>query len=576
MAGSSPATGCLLCCVVSAQSPLSYQMSPALSPECRLKQMGATELLHLAAGALLALGAWVMPRRIAGTRRVSLVVLLLDVAPFALGGGLLGLASGRPLFSGLVTLAFGAGFTLTDHTMRQTLREPVVFSEMSELPQVFTHPHLYLPFAGPVLVLGGAAAALAAGLALLIVEPPLWTPRPVAALAALALFAACGWLVAREPLLGAAAGALRRLAPKGEPFADAAALGPFGMLIVHTVIARAERRARQLALAAPALVRQRGAAAGEAGGPIVVVQCESFFDARRLSPLIPRDFLAGFDACCASAGLFGRFDAPAWGANTMRAEFAVLTGVPESELGYDRFNPYYALARVPIESQVWRLRRAGYRTICLHPFDRRFFRRDLAMPALGFEHFLGSETLGGAGKPPYRADPGFAGDILRSLDESGPRTFIFAITMGNHGPWLAKGAPIDPSVAALFDPAEVPGGAGLQRYLDGLRRSDEMLRVLMSGLEERNSPALLAFYGDHLPSLSDAFAHFGFAQSSSDYAIWPAAIWPNAGGPQRRDLQGHQLGRLIVDAALGAEPGSPSRAANMASALDRGACLALR
>ena len=76
---------------------------------------------------------------------------------------------------------------------------------------------------------------------------------------------------------------------------------------------------------------------------------------------------------------------PGWGANTMRTEFAVLTGIPESALGYDRFNPYYGLARVPIESHVWRLRRAGYRTICLHPFDRRFFRRDLAMPALGFE-----------------------------------------------------------------------------------------------------------------------------------------------------------------------------------------------
>lgn len=533
--------------------------------------MDAVELLHLAAGILLALFAWLMPRHVASARRASPAALLLDMAPFVLGAGLLGLASGRPLFAGLVALALGAGFTLTDHTMRQTLREPVVFSEMSELPQVFTHPHLYLPFAGPGLVLGGAAAAIALGLALLVVEPPLWTARPLAALAGLALVAACGWLVAREPLLGAAAGALRRLAPTGEPFADAAALGPFGMLIAHTIIARAERRARQLALAAPALIRGRGEPAGGVTRPIIIVQCESFFDARRLSPLIPRDFLSGFEACCASAVLSGRFDVPAWGANTMRAEFAVLTGIPESELGYDRFNPYYALARVPIESQVWRLRRAGYRTICLHPFDRRFFRRDLAMPALGFEQFLGRETLGGSNVPPYCPDPALAGDILRILDESGPRTFIFAITMGNHGPWLAKGPPIDPAVSRLFDPAQVSDGAGLLRYLDGLRRSDEMLRVLMSGLEERGSAALLAFYGDHLPSLSGAFAHFGFADSSSDYAIWPGA-----GAPQLRDLQAHQLGRLIVDAALGAPSGLPPCAGAPAPALERGACLALR
>src|SRR4051794_21123617 len=139
----------------------------------------------------------------------------------------------------------------------------------------------------------------------------------------------------------------------------------------------------------------------------------------------------------------------------MRAEFAVLTGIPETALGYDRFNPYYALARLPIESQVWRLRRAGYRTLCLHPFDRRFFRRDLAMPALGFERFLGRETLGGARRPPYQSDPELAGHILRMLDADGPRTFIFAITMGNHGPWLADGPTLDPAVAALFDPAAV-------------------------------------------------------------------------------------------------------------------------
>ncbi len=316
--------------------------------------MGAIGLLHLAAGAFLVLLAWLMPRHVAGARRGAAAVLLLDLAPFALGAGLLGLAAGKPIFAGLVTLAIGAGFTLVDYTMRQTLREPVVFSAASELPQVFTHPHLYLPFAGPVLVVGGAAVAISVALAFLLAEPPLWTPRPVDTLLAVGLLAACLWLLAREPLLGAAVRALRRLDPTGEPFADAASLGPFAMLLVHTTIARAERGARQTALAAPRVVREPargpiGESVGSSGGPIVVVQCESFFDARRLSPRIPRDLLPGFDACCAASAAFGRLAVPAWGANTMRAEFAVVTGTPESELGFDRFNPYYALARVPIE-----------------------------------------------------------------------------------------------------------------------------------------------------------------------------------------------------------------------------------
>jgi hypothetical protein len=205
------------------------------------------QLLHLTAGAGLALAAWLVPRHVAGARWASPHVLLLDAAPVVLGAGLLGLASGRPIFAGIIALALGAGFALADYTMRQTLREPAVFSESVELPQVFTHPHLYLPFAGPGLVLGGAATAIAFAVALLVFEPPLWQPRPLVALTAAALIFAGFWLFAHEPLLGRAAAALRRSRPSGEPFADAAALGPFAMLFVHTVIARAERAARQAA-----------------------------------------------------------------------------------------------------------------------------------------------------------------------------------------------------------------------------------------------------------------------------------------------------------------------------------------
>src|SRR3989440_1313852 len=307
------------------------------------------------------------------------------------------------------------------------------------------------------------------------------------------------------------------------------------MLLAHAVIARAERARRRTALCAPAIARPTG----ERDVPLILVQCESFFDARRISPSLPKDLLPGFDACRAGAAMHGRLEVPGWGANTMRTEFAVLTGIPEAELGYDRFNPYYALARKPIASQVWRLRQAGYRTICLHPFDRRFFRRDLAMPALGFDTFLDHTALGGSCRPPYCSDPDLAPQVLRVLDEAGPHSFIFVITMGNHGPWLAKGPPIDPRVARLFDPAAVPEGIALRRYLDGLRRSDEMLGILMSGLEQRRDGAILGFYGDHLPSLPRAFAQFGFTEPHSDYMIWPQGEAPSL----RCDLPAHRLGR---------------------------------
>jgi phosphoglycerol transferase MdoB-like AlkP superfamily enzyme len=193
---------------------------------------------------------------------------------------------------------------------------------------------------------------------------------------------------------------------------------------------------------------------------------------------------------------------------------------------------------------VWRPRDAGYRTVCLHPFDRRFFRRDLVMPALGFDIFLGRETLGGSRVPPYLSDRGFADHILRIVDEVGPQVFVFAITMGNHGPWLTP-ALVEPELVGLIDP-DIPQRTELLRYLGGLHQSDTMLRFLIDRLERRSDDPLLGFYGDHLPSLPHAFARLGFADWRSDYAIWSKSDKVS----QLGDLPAHELGRVIVDMAL--------------------------
>lgn len=475
-------------------------------------------VLHLAIGVVLAIAGWLIPREVAGARRLSLATLL-DAAPQVFVCGALLLATGRPIFAGAVVFAVGAGFAFADRTLREVLREPTVFTALSELPQVFTHPHLYLPFAGTGLVVGGALTAVLGGLALLIAEPVVSAPRPFSAMIVGGLVTALLWRVGREPWLGAVARALARLGPSGEPFTDAVRLGPAAMLIVHGVIARAERPSRRARLAAPAMIADLSPRR-----PVVLVQCESFFDARRAFPNLPHDVLAGYDIACAG-GTHGRLIVPAWGANSMRAEFAVLTGFDEAALGYDRFNPYHALARGHIHSHVWRLRAAGYRTVCLHPFDRHFFHRDLAMPALGFEAFLGRETLGGGRTPPYMSDTALAERVLRALAREGPNTFVFAITMGNHGPW--------------------PGEAGeLELYLAGLRQSDEMIQILIDGLARRGDGAVLGFYGDHLPSLPREFARLGFDDWRSDYAIWSAD-----GVSHRRDLVAHELGSALIKAA---------------------------
>jgi hypothetical protein len=268
-------------------------------------------ILHPVSGLALAFAGWLIPRHVAGARRIS-VAALLDAAPLAVVALTSFFATGRPVFAGAIVFALGAGFAFVDRTMRELLREPVVFTALSELPQVFTHPHLYLPFAGTGAVLGGTAAAVLAALALLLAEPLTLPPHPLAALVVAGGVSAFVCFLGREPWLGTAARTLRRLKPDAEPFADAARLGPFAMLITHGVIARAERPARRARLTTPAII-----GTAKAVRPIVLVQCESFFDARRVLLDLPRDFLAGYDAACSGgiarpayrAGLGCQYDA---------------------------------------------------------------------------------------------------------------------------------------------------------------------------------------------------------------------------------------------------------------------------
>jgi hypothetical protein len=108
----------------------------------------------------LTLAGWLIPRHVAAARTATSPAVFVDLLPVGLAAAVLLVATGRPICSGLVVLVLGAGLVLADRTKRDVLREPVVFSDISELPHVVTHPQLYLPSAGPGLVIGGGVCGV--------------------------------------------------------------------------------------------------------------------------------------------------------------------------------------------------------------------------------------------------------------------------------------------------------------------------------------------------------------------------------------------------------------------------------
>lgn len=488
------------------------------------------------AGIALLFTGWYLPRRAAGTRWQWSAALPMDLLLPLIFFGMALAFSARPLFAGVVTLAAGAGWARADRDKRRVLAEPIVFTDVFQAFDIFRHPRLAMPFPhkGPVVL---AALITLAFFALVLWREPAawhgWYGLPFLAVVALALtMLAARWVV---PV---AYRTWRARELTADVARDGARHGPLATLLFYGLFAHSERAQRREALQVTPVQMSP-----VQPGPIVLVQNESFFDARRLHPAIPANLLPHFDRACRDGMQWGQFAVPSWGANTVRTEFAALTGIGEQALGFDRFNPYYRFADATQNSLAQRLRAAGYRTICLHPFDRSFYRRDQVMPRLGFDEFLGEEQFPNAMRiNGYISDLDVAEVAARIIREHGPKLFLFVITIENHGPWF--GAP-DRQIGDLAGlPLNVGERLGLNHYLASLVHADAMLGQLRATLEALPTPAVLGFYGDHLPSFPSIYPKLGLKDSHSDYLIWRS----QGGRAERRDLPAQDLAAALLAA----------------------------
>ncbi len=494
-------------------------------------------MITTGAGFVMVGSAWLGLRRASGAGLRGAILLDGGVA-YACWFGFL-LLTARPILSALVIVTPVAGLGLADRVKRRVLREPVVFADRAELVEIVRHPQFYLPFAGTGLVLGGLSVAVLTVAALVVAEPPLWAWSIWIALLGPALILACLNVPCWPPLLRRLQRLYEAMGMTRDPAGDAQAFGLLACLVMQATLARAERPARQATLAKPGVNGMHLPRHHDGNGAIVLVQSECFFDTGRLHPTLGADLLPSFYACRRESWQHGRLDVPCWGANTIRSEFAVLTGVREESLGLDRFNPYASFARVGIDSIAWQAAAAGYRTVCVHPFDLGFYGRKRVMRSLGFDRLIGPDMFRGADHSgPHVADIDVARAVATLLDEPEP-LLIFAITMGSHSPWDGP-----EEVALPASLASLPDAKTLARYLYRLRQADAALPILTAALRRRDGDSWLGWYGDHQPSFPGIFDAVGLADPRTDYMLWN----PRSGVGARRDMAAHELGAALLAA----------------------------
>lgn len=431
----------------------------------------------------------------------------------------------RPTFALLLVLAGQFLVIQVSNAKYRALREPFLFSDFGIFSQTIKHPRLYLPFLGVwrvILAATGAIVAIAVGLFLESPTPNFAAWAGAAAMVGLLLLVS-GWATAAQPSLA--------------PERDLAAHGLFTSIAQYWLREKATKTPLKTTL--PVLQRTPNALPD-----IVVIQSESFFDARRLFQGIKLDVLLNYDEACAAATQHGRLSVPAWGANTMRPEFAFLTGLAPASLGIHRFNPYRCVTRRPLNALPAVLREAGYRTTCIHPHPARFFRRDRAFPNLGFDRFVDIKEFRGAQKAgPYISDAAVTDKLLLELEAAEEPSFFFVITMENHGP-LHLESLTDEDIRDLYDEAPPASCQDLTVYLRHLRNADRQLGRLRAHLRTRARPTILCFYGEHLPSMPKVYDVLGLPDGRTDFFLQLIGT-TNSG---RRDLEIEELPLPILRA----------------------------
>lgn len=412
--------------------------------------------------------------------------------------GLLLALLGRLWFAMAIGLAFLMLLVQVSNAKHHSLREPFVFQDFDYFTDAIRHPRLYIPFLG-WWKFGLVAVAVVAALGI-----GLWLEAPP------------GGLLGETALILLAACLLLAISRGGEgvtflPDEDMRRMGFLASLWHYGV---AERTPLSLPKFLPELP-------DIASLPdLLVIQSESFFDPRRLFSGIRSEVLAEFDRTSAQALSHGRLLVPAWGANTVRSEFAFLTGAPEDSLGVHRFNPYRQILKAEVISLAKRLKAAGYRTVCLHPYPASFYARNKVYPYFGFDEFIDIKDFAGAERfGPYVSDAAVAEKLKEIFRRAEGPIFVFAITMENHGP-LHLEKPDTKDVESFYTGKAPLQGEDLTVYLRHLSNADRMIGELRTFLQKHPRSARFCWYGDHVPIMSKVYRELGEPDGLSEYFIW--------------------------------------------------------
>jgi len=234
---------------------------------------------------------------------------------------------------------------------------------------------------------------------------------------------------------------------------------------------------------------------------IIVMLNESFWDPTVLPNLAFSEDPISFFRETQAKYISGYMVSPVFGGSTANVEFEILTGLstgflPHGVIAYQQF------VTKPVPAIPGILKANGYACIAVHPYHEWFYKRDQVYQYLGFDKFYSLKDFEKAEvRGEYVADLEVSKKIISIVKETEEPSFIFAVTMQNHGPYPKnryKGTEKKIKIESKLSPE---GQEIVNTYIQGLYDADKALKYLIENLEKIDEPTAIVFLGDHLPYL---------------------------------------------------------------------------
>ena len=272
---------------------------------------------------------------------------------------------------------------------------------------------------------------------------------------------------------------------------------------------------------------------------VIVIMSEAFMNPTTLPNLeFSRAPTPNFDRLAALPGtISGNVVIPVYGGGTSNTEFEFLGGSPHVFFGSRFYVPFenrerYFYREIPT-TLPWMFRANGYRAVGVHPYYANFFNRNVIYPLIGFEEFITSEDMPDApiwGS--FISDEYFTDRIIEQIllaEEDNVPLFLFGISMQNHwGFDPMKYGTLDLAVMAESPYLNENEIGSVNSFLQGIHDADKQLGRLVDFVENRDTPTIIVFFGDHLPILGlhadRIFEKLGFVSQQEDF-YWTLEDW---------------------------------------------------